>query len=123
MTTSSLTSKKKQILPVESVEPLKKIAIKKLSQCTSGDDRLFGHSCRRHTNRIFNNYLKGALPKKTYLNIHSLRHTCCIELLRAGVPIYTVQRWLRHADVKTTQRYADLLNMDISEQVGKALNN
>lgn len=47
---------------------------------------------------------------------------CCIELLRTGVPIYTVQRWLRHADVKTTQRYADLLNMDISEQVGRALN-
>jgi integrase len=115
-------SKKKQILPIESVEPLKEIARKKLAQCKSDEDRLFGHSCRRHTNRIFNKYLKGALPKKKYLNIHSLRHTCCIELLRAGVPIYTVQRWLRHADVKTTQRYADLLNMDISEQVGRALN-
>ena len=114
-------SKKKQILPIESVEPLKVIANKKLAACTSDDDRLFGHSCRRHTNRLFNKYLKKALPKKTYLNIHSLRHTCCIELLRAGVPIYTVQRWLRHADVKTTQRYADLLNMDISKQVGRAL--
>ncbi|MEX2410586.1 MAG: hypothetical protein WD607_04315 [Candidatus Paceibacterota bacterium] len=41
------------------------------------------------------------------------------ELLRAGVSIYTVQRWLRHSDVKTTQRYADLLNMDISDQVGR----
>jgi len=114
-------SKKKQILPIESVEQLKDITKKKLADCSSDEDRLFGHSCRRHTNRIFNKYLKGALPKKTYLNIHSLRHTCCIELLRAGVPIYTVQRWLRHADVKTTQRYADLLNMDISEQVGRAL--
>ncbi len=116
-------SKKQQILPIESVEPLTEIAKKKLAECTSDDDRLFGHSCRRHTNRLFNKYLKKALPKKTYLNIHSLRHTCCIELLRAGVPIYTVQRWLRHADVKTTQRYADLLNMDISEQVGRALSN
>jgi len=114
-------SKKKQILPIDSVEPLKEIAKKKLAECTSDDERLFGHSCRRHTNRIFKKYLKEALPKKTYLNIHSLRHTCCIELLRGGVPIYTVQRWLRHADVKTTQRYADLLNMDISEQVGRAL--
>ncbi|MFP8487651.1 tyrosine-type recombinase/integrase [Gracilimonas sp. Q87] len=114
-------SKKKQVLPIESVEPLKEIARSKLAECSSDEDRLFGHSCRRHTNRLFNKYLKKALPKKTYLNIHSLRHTCCIELLRAGVPIYTVQRWLRHADVKTTQRYADLLNMDISEQVGRAL--
>lgn len=116
-------SKKKQVLPIESVEPLKEIASRKLAVCFSDHDRLFGHSCRRHTNRLFNKYLKKALPKKTYLNIHSLRHTCCIELLRAGVPIYTVQRWLRHADVKTTQRYADLLNMDISEQVGRALSN
>ncbi len=115
-------SKKKQILPIESVDPLKEIARKKLAECSSDHDRLFGHSCRRHTNRLFNKYLKKALPKKTYLNIHSLRHTCCIELLRAGVPIYTVQRWLRHADVKTTQRYADLLNMDISEEVGKVFN-
>ena len=115
-------SKRKQILPIESVEPLKEIARMKLAECTSDNDRLFGHSCRRHTNRLFNKYLKKALPKKTNLNIHSLRHTCCIELLRAGVPIYTVQRWLRHADVKTTQRYADLLNMDISEQVGFAFN-
>ena len=113
-------SKKKQILPIESVEPLKEIVRSKLTECSSEGDRLFGHSCRRHTNRLFNRYLKKALPKKTYLNIHSLRHTCCIELLRAGVPIYTVQRWLRHADVSTTQRYADLLNMDISEQVGNA---
>lgn len=114
-------SKKKQVLPIESVDPLKEIVSSKLAVCSSKDDRLFGHSCRRHTNRLFNKYLKKALPQKTYLNIHSLRHTCCIELLRAGVPIYTVQRWLRHADVKTTQRYADLLNMDISEQVGRAL--
>ncbi len=112
-------SKKKQVLPIQSVEPLKEITRSKLAECSSEDDRLFGHSCRRHTNRLFNRYLKKALPNKTYLNIHSLRHTCCIELLRAGVPIYTVQRWLRHADVKTTQRYADLLNMDISEQVGR----
>jgi len=113
-------SKKKQVLPIESVEPLKEIVRKKLAECSSDDDRLFGHSCRRHTNRLFNRYLEKALPKKTYLNTHSLRHTCCIELLRAGVPIYTVQRWLRHADVKTTQRYANLLNMDISKQVGAA---
>lgn len=42
---------------------------------------------------------------------------------RSRVPIYTVQRWLRHADVKTTQRYADLLNMDISEQIGRVFRN
>lgn len=117
----STKSNKRQILPIAHVESLKKIVLKRLPLCDKPDHRLFGHSCRRHTNRLFNKYLKAALPNKTYLNIHSLRHTCCINLLRAGVPIYTVQRWLRHADVKTTQCYADLLNVDISEQVGKSI--
>lgn len=115
-------SKRKQVLPIESVTPLKQIVTKKLDECTSKDERLFQHSCKRNTHRLFKKYLRLALPEKDYLNIHSLRHTCCIELLRAGVPIYTVQRWLRHADVKTTQHYADLLNMDISEQIGRAFN-
>ena len=113
-----IKSKKIQVLPIQHVEPLKEIAQRLLNVCSNETDRLFSHVCRRHTNRLFNKYLKKALPKKTNLTIHCLRHTCCINLLRAGVPIYAVQRWLRHADVKTTQGYADLLSIDISTQVG-----
>ena len=52
---------------------------------------------------------------------YPLRHTCCIELLRNGVPIYTVQRWMRHSSVQTTQNYADLLKSDVGEQVGRVM--
>ena len=111
-------SKTKQLLPIGLIPQLTQIVQRKMSEGLLGDDRLFSHVCRRQTHRLFKKYLRAGLPNKQHLNIHSLRHTCCINLLRAGVPIYAVQRWLRHADVKTTQGYADLLSIDISTQVG-----
>lgn len=113
-------SKAKQILPIGEVEPLKNLAQKLLSNCREGE-RLFKHKDRRRTSRTFKKYVRYALPEREDICVHSLRHTCCIHLLRNGVPIYTVQRWMRHASVKTTQNYADLLNMDISSQIGNAI--
>lgn len=112
--------KSKQVLPIGEVEVLKEIAKKKLKECSHPDDRLFGHKDRTRTYRTFIKYRKMFLPDRKDIHIHSLRHTCCIELLRKGVPIYTVQRWMRHSSIRTTQKYADLLAVDISEQVGKA---
>ncbi|GEM_PF-2745578 len=114
-------SKVKQVLPISEVEPIKELCLKLLQRDRELDERIFSHKDRSQVTRLFKKYLRKVLPNREDITVHSLRHTCCIELLRAGVPIYTVQRWLRHADVKTTQRYADLLNMDISEQVGKAI--
>ncbi len=41
---------------------------------------------------------------------HVLRHTCAVNLLRAGVDIATIALWLGHADIRATQTYlhADL---------------
>ena len=41
---------------------------------------------------------------------HVLRHTCAVNLLRAGVDIATIALWLGHADIRATQIYlhADL---------------
>lgn len=36
---------------------------------------------------------------------HSLRHFCITEMLRNGCDIYKAQRWVRHADPRTTERY------------------
>jgi len=35
---------------------------------------------------------------------HGLRHTCAVNLLRAGVGIYDVSRYLGHESVKTTEK-------------------
>ena len=115
----STKSKAKQVLPIGQVEPLKRIAEKWMGRAESDTDRLFQHKDRRRTTRTFKKYLRRALPDREEITLHSLRHTCCIELLRAGVPIYTVQRWMRHASLKTTQRYADLLRTDIGKAVGE----
>ena len=117
--TFSTKTKSKQILPIGDVEVLKKIAKKRLDKVDQ-NERLFQHKDRRRTTRTFKKYVKLALPDRKDINMHTLRHSCCIELLRQGVPIYTVQRWMRHSSVKTTQRYADLLATDISEAVGEA---
>lgn len=115
----STKTKSKQILPIGEVKTLKDIASKRLD-IVDADERLFQHKDRRRTTRTFKKYVQLALPDREDINMHTLRHSCCIELLRKGVPIYTVQRWMRHSSVKTTQRYADLLATDISEAIGEA---
>jgi integrase len=118
--TFTTKSKRKQVLPIGRVKPLRELAERLLNECATIDTPLFGHSDSKRTSRTFKKYVRLALPEREDIHLHSLRHTCCIELLRNGVPIYTVQRWMRHSSVQTTQNYADLLNSDVGEQVGKA---
>jgi site-specific recombinase XerD len=37
---------------------------------------------------------------------HTLRHTTAVLLLQADVDLVTISRWLGHASVETTNRYA-----------------
>jgi site-specific recombinase XerD len=39
---------------------------------------------------------------------HSLRHTCAVHLLRAGVDINTIRAWLGHVSLDTTHVYAEV---------------
>ena len=50
-----------------------------------------------------------SLRSKT-VSPHVLRHTCAVNLLRAGVDIATIALWLGHSDIRATQIYlhADL---------------
>jgi integrase len=38
---------------------------------------------------------------------HDLRHTFGTRMAAAGVPLRTLQEWMGHRDITTTQRYAD----------------
>ena len=38
---------------------------------------------------------------------HDLRHTFGTRMAAAGVPMRTLQEWMGHRDLVTTQRYAD----------------
>jgi site-specific recombinase XerD len=46
-------------------------------------------------------------------NLHTLRHTFCTRLVRAGVALPIVQRLARHKDFKTTLKYTHLDQADL----------
>jgi integrase len=41
------------------------------------------------------------------VRFHDLRHTFGTRMAAAGVPLRTLQEWMGHRDIKTTQIYAD----------------
>ena len=52
-------------------------------------------------------------------NLHSLRHTYVSALVRAGVPLPTVQVLAGHASFSTTLRYSHLAPSDLREAVSR----
>jgi integrase len=50
--------------------------------------------------------LKAASLDETH-RFHDLRHTFGTAMAAAGVPMRTLQEWMGHRDIETTQRYAD----------------
>lgn len=53
------------------------------------------------------------------LPFHGLRHTCASLLVMDGVPLYTVQRMLRHSTPLMTQRYAHLADDQLHEAASR----
>lgn len=47
----------------------------------------------------------GASGLDVGFRFHDLRHTFGTSMARAGEPVTTIQAWLGHGDLKTTQRY------------------
>ena len=64
-----------------------------------------GNPYRRHDslNQMYRRALK--LSGIHGLRFHDLRHTAATRMIEAGVNIVSVNKILRHADLKTTMRY------------------
>lgn len=45
----------------------------------------------------------------THASPKGLRHTFGVNAVQSGVPLNMLQRWLGHADIKTTSIYANAL--------------
>ncbi len=56
--------------------------------------------------RRYRRVLKAAKLEPTH-RFHDLRHTFGTAMAAAGVPMRTLQEWMGHRDMATTQRYAD----------------
>jgi len=42
------------------------------------------------------------------ISLHTFRHTAAVHLLEAGVEVNVIRGWLGHADLSTTNRYAEI---------------
>ena len=49
----------------------------------------------------------GELERRALARFHDLRHTFGTRMAGVGVPMRTLQEWMGHRDIKTTQIYAD----------------
>ena len=60
-------------------------------------------------------YLRGTIPKKDeagkVIDMHSLRHTYCTRLARAGVPLQMAQRLMRHSTPALTANFYTHLDL------------
>jgi integrase len=53
------------------------------------------------------------------IRVHDLRHTFASCLVMEGVPLYTVQKLMRHGSIAMTERYAHLASSHLHEAVDK----
>ena len=74
------------------------------------DDTVFdGINNSQYCNKIIAEWVKSAGIKKD-ITFHCFRHTFATLQLTHGTDIYTVSKMLGHADVKTTQVYAQIVD-------------
>jgi len=84
----------------------------KQSNWIGDDDLVFAHPAtgeplyKEGILRRMRKALKAASLDETH-RFHDLRHTFGTQMAAAGVPMRTLQEWMGHRDLSTTQRYAD----------------
>ena len=90
--------------------PISAEALELCGQRKNEDDKIFeGASSSQHCNIVIAEWVKKAGIKKD-ITFHCFRHTFATLQLTHGTDIYTVSKMLGHADVKTTQIYAQIVD-------------
>ena len=72
---------------------------------------------------IFKKYV--GMAKKKYPEMfreksyspHTMRHTCAMHMLEAGIPLLSIKNFLGHATVLTTERYAELTQSTVDKHI------
>lgn len=85
----------------------------------------YNYNLNQMSNQKINMYLKGigaAVRLRIPLTCHVGRHTFATWALRNGVRIEVVSKMLAHADIKTTQVYAKVLQEEVSKGFEQLMN-
>jgi integrase len=67
-------------------------------------------SDQEHLHQMLVKYARAAhvpLGGERQISPHTFRHTAAVHLLEAGVEVNVIRGWLGHADLATTNRYAN----------------
>lgn len=82
------------------------------------DTCLWGWS-RMTAYRIVNQVSLDAGISPAQASPKALRHAFAVSAIEAGIPLSLIQRWLGHADLKTTTIYADLVGNEERSQASR----
>lgn len=88
---------------------------------TGDDDFLFvgqrGHWTSQAIQQIVKKYLRQLNMYERGKSVHALRHSYAVQLYRKQRDLRAVQKQLGHANIQTTQIYADVTKEDIQQQI------
>ena len=76
----------------------------------AGEGIVFKGLTRQMTQHKLQTWLKEAGIEGKRITFHCFRHTFATLQVASGTDIYTVQHMLSHANVSTTQIYADIVD-------------
>lgn len=85
----------------------------------AGEGIIFKGLTRQMTQHKLQTWLKAAGITGKRITFHCFRHTFATLQVASGTDIYTVQHLLSHANVATTQIYADILDSSKREAMAK----
>lgn len=107
---STPKGKRRRVVPLAGTGAKALHALRATSNWTAPDDPVFAFPAtgtpmsRSPMMRRYRQALEAAeLPVD--FSFHDLRHTFGTTMARAGVPVGTIQAWMGHADLQTTQLY------------------
>jgi site-specific recombinase XerD len=67
------------------------------------------------------NQLAAAVGLKENISYHQARHSCGTLMLSAGLPIESIAKIMGHANIFTTQVYAQITDQKISEDMDRLI--